>query len=201
MADALLRIAQLRSDHVGPLDLELAAGEGVAIHGPSGGGKSAFCRALIDLDRNEGACSCAGQDRRAMPAHAWRRLVMWLPAESAWWGERIRDHFPGHGQGLEARLAELRLAPTILDADPLACSSGERQRLALLRALLLGPRVLLLDEVTANLDPESEEAVVGLIAAHRQQGGASIWISHDAGLRRRVADRDLHLAAGAFSHG
>jgi ABC-type iron transport system FetAB ATPase subunit len=76
-------------------------------------------------------------------------------------------------------------------------SSGEKQRLALLRLMVNRPRVLLLDEPTANLDPENVTRVEKLVAAYlRREGAAVLWVSHDPEQTRRVAQRRLRLQAG-----
>jgi len=77
----------------GPFSFALEQGECVAISGPSGCGKTLLLRALADLDPAEGNVRLDGEDRRAMAASQWRRCVGWLPAESSWWHEGVRDHF------------------------------------------------------------------------------------------------------------
>ena len=78
-------------------------------------------------------------------------------------------------------------------------STGERQRLALIRALLLGPEVLLLDEPTAALDPASTLAVEALIAECLESGVGVIWVSHDTDQASRMATRVLSIAGGRLS--
>ncbi|MDT5184104.1 MAG: UDP-glucose/iron transport system ATP-binding protein fetB [Mycobacterium sp.] len=75
-------------------------------------------------------------------------------------------------------------------------STGERLRLALVRALVLRPKVLLLDEPTAALDTASVTAVEALIAAQMQAGLAVLWVTHDAAQAKRVARRKLLVDAG-----
>ncbi len=77
-------------------------------------------------------------------------------------------------------------------------SSGERQRLALLRALDHNPKVLLLDEVTANLDQENTLKVENLIKSRLQQGLIVIWVSHDQDQRERMADMSFLIDKNGF---
>jgi len=76
-------------------------------------------------------------------------------------------------------------------------SSGERQRLALLRVLANRPRVLLLDEPTANLDADNTRRVEQLITDYlNEQQAAALWISHDGAQCDRIASRTLQFSAG-----
>jgi len=75
-------------------------------------------------------------------------------------------------------------------------STGERLRLALIRALMVRPKVLLLDEPTAALDPASVAAVESLIAARIQSGLAVLWVTHDAEQAKRIAHRLLVVKGG-----
>jgi ABC-type iron transport system FetAB ATPase subunit len=78
-------------------------------------------------------------------------------------------------------------------------SSGERQRLALVRALSGHPGVLLLDEPTANLDTENRERVERLIADYQQrQGALALWVTHDPEQRLRVAARQFEIRDGGI---
>src|SRR5262249_27944860 len=79
-------------------------------------------------------------------------------------------------------------------------SGGEAQIAALLRALQLAPRILLLDEPTAALDPETAQAAEQLVAAWLAEdtGRATVWVSHNLEQARRVADRTVRLIAGRF---
>lgn len=172
------------------LDLTLAAGECVALTGASGSGKTVLLRAIADLDPNEGAVSLDGLPRRRFAPSAWRRALALVPAEPAWWGTLIGEHFPVDGT---PPLAALGLPDAILEWEVARCSSGERQRLALLRALVLKPRVLLLDEPTANLDAGSRAQVEALVADFQRAGGAVLWVTHDEEQARRVARRRLVL--------
>lgn len=194
---ARFTIKQLRTHHVGPLDLELNDGECVAISGPSGAGKTLLLRALADLDAHEGDVLLNGESSTQIKAHLWRQRVGLLPAESQWWGERIGDHFAAVEPVL---LEELGFGAEVMDWEVSRCSTGERQRLALLRLLQNKPDVLLLDEPTASLDAENTGRVEGLIAKQcRQQGTAVIWISHDPSQAQRVASRRLKITDGQLT--
>jgi len=183
---------------VGPLQdvcLALAPGEILGISGPSGSGKSRLLRALADLDPHSGILRCGGQDADALSGPAWRRQVRYLPAESAWWSERVGDHFPLPPES--TTLARLGLTPAALEWSVTRLSSGERQRLALLRALADRPRVLLLDEPTANLDTGNRLAAEALVGDYaRTEAAGVIWVSHDSAQLARVATRRLVVQAG-----
>lgn len=189
-----LTIKQLRTLHVGPLDLQLATGECVVIAGPSGAGKTLLLRAIADLDAHDGELLLDGQSCAAMKAHQWRRRVGLLPAESQWWGERIGLHFEDY----DAKLLEmLGFGPEVMGWEVAHCSTGERQRLALLRLLQNGPSVLLLDEPTASLDAANVARVEAVIERlRRERGVAVLWVSHDTAQAERIASRRLQLAAG-----
>ncbi len=186
-----LALKQFGTPLLDPFDLSLTPGECVTLSGPSGSGKSRLLRAIADLDPHQGEAWCDGTRQQALSAPVWRRRVALLPAESAWWGERVGDHFAQ----LDADTLDLlKLPADAADWQVTRLSSGERQRLALLRVLSIAPEVLLLDEPTANLDQTNIERVEALIARwRREQGTAVFWVSHDPAQRRRVSKRSLRI--------
>lgn len=195
-----LRLRGLRPHGLAPLDLDIAAGELVLLSGPSGAGKSVLLRAIADLDPHPGEAWLERQARAALPPALWRRRVALLPAEPAWWADSVGAHFPPafsrDAQGLEW-LQQLGFAAAVLEWRVARLSTGERQRLALARLLAHRPEVLLLDEPTANLDPDNCARVEALVTGYRERRPAAVlWVSHDPAQRQRLGGRRLILTAG-----
>ena len=190
---ARLIVRGLQSPLAGPFDVELAPGACLAIGGESGAGKSLFLRMIADLDPNDGEVRLDGEERRGMPAPAWRRKAPYVAAESGWWLPTAAEHFPPEHRAAAAVLAErLGVGKEPFGGEVRLLSTGERQRLALMRALVLDPPVLLLDEPTGPLDPETTGKVEDVLR-ERLRGGASIvLVSHDPtqagrlGAQRRI---------------
>ena len=207
----------LRTVCGGPFSFSVEPGECVALSGPSGCGKTLLLRALADLDPAEGNVRLDGESRDEMPAPLWRRRVGWLPAESAWWAERVGDHFRsqrtevrgqpvpniGKSEALAVRSTEMQRScfqileklgfeKDVLEWRVERLSTGEKQRLALFRLLLNEPEVLLLDEPTAALDHTNVGLVENLIATYRRDRDVAVlWVSHDPEQIARAADRHL----------
>jgi putative ABC transport system ATP-binding protein len=194
MSSPLLSVHNLSNQGLGPVDLELNAGECVTISGPSGAGKSLLLRAIADLDPHVGKVYLDGQSSEAFLPAEWRRQVAYLHAESAWWQEKIGEHFAAD---LPEHLYQMQLSAESMDWNVTRCSTGERQRLALLRLLENHPRVLLLDEPTASLDPDATLAVEGVLQTLCKQASVAIlWVSHDPRQVERVADRHFWIDRG-----
>ncbi|MBO1923315.1 ATP-binding cassette domain-containing protein [Thiomicrorhabdus sp. 6S3-12] len=169
-----------------PVNWRIGAGQLWLLYGPSGSGKSQLLKAMADLIEHDGKVLLEELAADSMPAPVWRRQVMYFSAETAWWMETVGEHFI---QSPSAQtLQQVGLNDTILQQHPDQLSSGEKQRLALLRGLAFEPKVLLLDETSANLDPDSTLQVETLLQDYLQQGQrAAIWISHDQAQRDRLA--------------
>jgi len=130
-----------------------------------------------------------------MAAPLWRRQVCYLAAEPGWWADIAATHFPDREATLTL-MAELDLAPALLDAEIARLSTGERQRLSLIRGLLLRPKVYLLDEPTAGLDATAV-ARVEKVLRDRLAGGAGILlVTHDQEQARRLSTRRLVIENG-----
>jgi len=193
--EPLLRTQALRRLAVGPVDLAVDAGECVALMGPSGAGKSVLLRMLADLDPHEGDAFLDGLPCAAMPAPAWRRQVAYVPADSGWWSVRVADHFAADTD-YAALLPRLDIAAQAATWPVARLSTGERQRLALLRALRPAVRVLLLDEPTSGLDADSVARVEALLREQLQAGLAILMVTHDRAQAQRLATRRLVLQGG-----
>jgi UDP-glucose/iron transport system ATP-binding protein len=191
----MLSIRRLLAPGITVDALEVASGEAVAVMGPSGAGKTRLLRAIADLDPNEGEISVDGIDRAAVSGPAWRRLVGYVPAESGWWGDRVGAHF-ADPDAAAAVLAEILLPADALEWPIARLSSVERQRLALARAMLLGPRALLLDEPTAALDERARTTVEGLLRRQLEQGISMLMVTHDMVQAGRMAARTLQVERG-----
>lgn len=186
-----LALRGLRRLAVGPLDLTLNPGECCAVTGPSGAGKSILLRMIADLDPHEGGASLGGIDRAAIPATEWRRRVAYVPAESGWWGHGVAEHFAVPPSA--AQLAELHLPAEAMGWPVSRLSSGERQRLAFLRAILSGPDVLLLDEPSAALDAAATAAMETVCRRLLADGAILVLVSHDEAQAARLATMRLRL--------
>lgn len=178
-----------------PFDFDLAPGECVSLRGPSGGGKTTLLRAIADLDPGTGAVSIDGTQRDAMPAPHWRGKVGYLANDAGWWEDGVGEHFPDHAAA-RALLPKLGLSADALDWPVSRLSTGERQRLALARLLLIAPRVLLLDEPTSGLDPDTTELVETTLRQRLAAGVGILLVTHDGDQERRLATRGLRVDGG-----
>lgn len=189
------------------LQATLPAGEVLVLRGPSGAGKSTLLKALARLKEAAGTVRLAGVDWRQIPPPVWRRRVHYLAQQPAMFAGSVLDNLKRPFELAEVKkyaafdeslvqdaLQRLNLAPALLDQEARTISGGEAARIALLRAMLTGPQVLLLDEPTAALDEESRRAVLQYIKDWLvEPGRAAILVSHreeDAGFfpRRQVVE-------------
>lgn len=203
------------------VDLELAPGGTLALIGESGSGKTTFVRTLVGLHaRSSGTLTwthASGtrvaidpRERRALervrreiglvfqdpfasldPRRSVRDIV----------GEAPRVHQRLRGAELEARvvsvLASVGLSRDVLERAPHAFSGGERQRIAVARALALAPRLLILDEAFSALDAATQLALAELLIELRHaRPFALLFVLHDLLLARRLAERVAVLYAG-----
>jgi len=183
----MLTVSSLKRLHIS-VSFDLQDGECVALQGPSGVGKTLLLRSIADLDPNEGTVRLDGTLREAMPAPAWRKQVTYLAAEPGWWSDSVQEHFTRWDAALPL-VTRLGLPDDCGPWPIQRLSTGERQRLGLVRALMLRSRVLLLDEPTSALDSASVAVVEALIAEQIANGTSAIWSTHDNAQARRVGSR------------
>ena len=194
---SFLDIKALHTLGGGCIDLRVGRSECICILGKSGSGKSVFLRLVADLDPGEGTVTLEGVDRNAYPGPEWRRRVVYQAAEPAWWAATVAEHFPAesHAQ-LADWLPEVGLSSEMPGADIARLSTGERQRLALLRSLARKPAVLLLDEPTASLDLQSTLAIEALLSRQLSAGLTILMVTHSQEQAERMGHRRFEMAKG-----
>jgi ABC-type iron transport system FetAB ATPase subunit len=198
-----LSVHGLHSTLAGPYDFTLTAGACAAVSGPSGSGKSLFLRMIADLDPNHGEARLDGRARGDMTAPDWRRRVPYVAADAGWWLDAVADHFaPERREQARGLARRLGLVDGQFDGPVARLSTGEQQRLALIRALVLDSPALLLDEPTSALDPQAADRVEALLRERLQAGCAILIVTHDAAQaarldaeRYQMADRRLERRA------
>jgi len=194
----VLSIQGLNRPGIQPFSLDLNVGECIALTGPSGSGKTLLLRAISDLDPNQGSVFLNRVNRNSFTAPEWRRTVGYLASETGWWADDVGAHFPNH-EHAAAQLSELGIIPDALNWQVARLSTGERQRLALARLLLVRPSVMLLDEPTSGLDPDSEALVEKILCQRLALETSIILVTHSTDQASRLAVRYLKMVAGVAS--
>lgn len=191
----ILSIKKLCSLNVGPVDLTLEPQHCIGLSGSSGCGKSVLLKAIADLMDSTGAMALEGQPCAEIEAPDWRRKIQLVPAESLWWHNTVREHF--QHPICQKQLSQLSLDSDIEQQAVNQLSTGQKQRLAILRSLEKKPRVLLLDEPTASLDRDNTERVEAFIKEYLNvNDAAAIWVSHDPEQLKRVATKAYKMING-----
>ena len=189
----MLKLEDLKIPDVEAVSLTIHPGECIGLCGDSGSGKTRLLRAIADMDEHGGQVYADESAQSDVSGHEWRRRVSLLPAESLWWFDCIGEHFHAH----EPQLRVLGFDEAVLNWQVSRCSSGEKQRLAVLRLLAHCPRVLLLDEPSANLDGGNAGRVEALIQDYLDTHNAmAIWVSHDPTQLERMASASYRIADG-----
>jgi ABC-type iron transport system FetAB ATPase subunit len=178
----------------GPYSLTINGGECVGLQGASGSGKTLLLRAVADIDPHGGALHLDQVTCAEIPAYEWRKSVAMLPAESFWWQDSVQEHFQNFSTLPSQYLRQLGFDVEIGGWQVSRLSTGEKQRLAILRLLENQPHALLLDEPTASLDNTNIGKVEQLLLDYGQINNAPLfWVSHDPEQLVRVADRRLFM--------
>ncbi|WP_017611554.1 ABC transporter ATP-binding protein [Nocardiopsis salina] len=196
--------------------LTLAEGERLGVVGASGSGKSTLVRVLLALERPDAGQVRFGPEQRPVRAGSARRTrwfrsqVQFVPQDPAGsFNPRLRvgesiaeplsclgiggDHRARVGQVLEA----VGLQASMADRHPHEFSGGQRQRLAVARALAPGPRVLIADEPVSALDVSSQARIIELLnRLSGEHGLALLLVSHELGVVRRLCERVMVMHQG-----
>ncbi len=193
--------------------LGVAAGEILAVLGPNGAGKSTFIKAIAGLvPIGGGRITFEGRDITHLAAH--RRLGLGLAfvpqTENVFARMSIADNLRIAGDALsDKKRAPERMAAMFETFPDLArqrgllagrLSGGQRQMLAVARALMAEPRVLMLDEPSAGLSPKLVDDVLNRLARIRDQGVAILLVEQNVRAALAVADRALVLVEGRNRH-
>lgn len=193
------------------VSFEISAGEMVFITGHSGAGKSTLFRLLAAIERpTSGSIVVNGQNlaalRRGAVPYLRRNFGLIFQDQKLLFDRSVLDNvlLPLAIVGLPAKEADRR-ARAALDkvglhgrekANPIALSGGEQQRLAIARAVVNRPAILLADEPTANLDAESAAAILEIFLAFHQVGVTLVVATHDPQWIARLTPRVLRLERG-----
>lgn len=195
-----------RADVLRGVDLAVPAGEVTCVMGRNGAGKSTLLKAIIGLvARRAGAVRLDGRALHVLPAHRIARAgIAWVPqgrrlfgplsvAENLAVGGLMRGNSPA---ALDRVLAMFPRLATRLAQRADTLSGGEQQMLAIARALLLEPRVLLLDEPGEGLQPSMVALIQAAIARLRSDGVAVLLVEQRIEPALRAADRIAFMVAG-----
>lgn len=200
-----------------PVDFSLNGGDKVVITGSSGSGKSVFLRTLALLDApDSGEVLWRSEPIAQAQIPLYRSRVCYIAQRPALVDGTVEDNlrfpyslniFKKQTFDLEKVKGLLRQAgkpDSFLQKTAADLSGGEAQVVSLIRAIELDPQVILLDEPTAALDPQSSTAVEGLVETWFQSGDlgatrAYIWVSHDHDQAQRMSNIRLEMHAGVLT--
>ena len=213
---ALLNVRHLRKGYgdtvvLQDLDLSLEKGEVVVILGPAGSGKSSLLRCINGLEPHQGGSiemEGVGEFGKDVPWETARQKVgMVFQSYELFAHMNVIDNIllgPLKAQGrrreeVEAQADKLLARVGLLNrktAFPRELSGGQKQRIAIVRALCMNPEVILLDEITAALDPEMVGEVLDVVLELAREGMSMLIVTHEMEFAAKVADRIIFMDQG-----
>lgn len=187
------------------ISFAVGKGELMMVSGPSGSGKSTLLRIIGDqLSPTSGDIRFNGRSILEYRPEEYRQrvsyvfqtptLFMHTVIEDLEFPYRIREMEPDL-ERIRELLPEVGLTVDILTKESRVISGGEKQRVALLRSLLIAPDILLLDEVTASLDKENARMIEDTVRKLSEKGITVIWVTHDPD-QLELSDRVLVIREG-----
>lgn len=189
------------------VNLHLPSRRLTVIAGASGSGKTSLLRLCNRLDvPTTGIVKLRGKDLSELDPLQLRRQVGMVFQQPALFGGTVRDNLrvalPAATEAeLTRALTEVELPTAFLDRIGDDLSGGEAQRVCLARALLCGPRVLLMDEPTAALHPAARRSLEATVQSlQREQELDVVWVTHDMDQIKRMADYLVVLSDGDVSY-
>ena len=193
------------------ISLDVAAGAVVVVCGPSGSGKSTLLRCINGLERAQaGTIEVMGKaiDDRTLRSPAFRADIgLVFQRFSLYPHMTVRANLtlaPRKVRGVSAAEAEARADELLArvgladkrDAYPSQLSGGQQQRAAIVRALLMNPKIMLFDEPTSALDPEMIREVLDVMRDLATSGMTMLVVSHEMGFAREAADLVVFMDEG-----
>jgi D-methionine transport system ATP-binding protein len=191
------------------ISCKIFQGDRLALVGPSGAGKTSLLRLLNRLsEASQGTILFEEQDIRQLPAIALRQQIVLVPQESKLLGMTVRNalSYPLQLRGLDKQTIQQRLATWMeqlhipqewLDRTEVQLSVGQRQMVAIARALMIQPKVILLDEPTSALDAGRAHHLMDVLAQTVQaQQVTIVMVNHQLDLAQQFCTHLLHLQQG-----
>ncbi|WP_129721520.1 ABC transporter ATP-binding protein [Xylanivirga thermophila] len=193
------------------ISLEIHKGDFITIIGPSGSGKSTFLRILSTLNSpSSGRILYKGKDIMEYDKLDFRKKVRYVFQKPYLFGDTVMENiefpFAINHQSIDIErvykmMGALDLPKDFLDKKNYQLSGGEQQRIAFIRSLIIRPEVLLLDEVTASLDPVNVKRVEEFISIYARDEDITVLIvTHDIAQAERWGEETLYLKKGQIEH-
>lgn len=197
------------------VSLQIRRGQCLALVGESGSGKTSLARALAGLGGNaQGQVSYAGQrlslqaEQRPASLRHEIQYIFQNPYRALNPRQTVAQtlaaplvHFFGLKgavlrERIEQALQRVSISPALADLYPASLSGGERQRVAIARALVCEPKLLICDEITSALDVSVQASILALLRQLQQEGLTMLFVTHDLGVVRAIADQVVVLQHG-----